>query len=70
MPYLATLKSMRRDAKKSLSGLERTYQSLPDKDSWYAGQVLAVLKIQQQVCDVYDNAPDEAEQSKPQSNAI
>jgi hypothetical protein len=61
MPYLATLKAMRRDAKNSLSGLERTYQSLPDKDSWYAGQVLEVLKIQRQVCEIYDNAPDTAE---------
>jgi hypothetical protein len=57
-PYQSTLNLKRLDARKSLASLERTYESLPDKDSWYARQVFAILKVQQQVCDIYDNAPD------------
>jgi histone deacetylase complex regulatory component SIN3 len=63
-PYQATLKTMRKDARKSLTALKRTYYSLPDQDSWYARQVFAILKVQQQVCEIYDNAPDAVEDTE------
>ena len=59
--YRMSIKDHRARIKKLLRENERCYDSLKNKDSFYAKQVFALQKLHRQVSEIYDNAPDECD---------
>lgn len=57
--YKVSLKDHRSSAKKRLKDNEGAYDSLKNKNSHYARQILALQNLYRRVCEIYDNAPNE-----------
>ncbi len=57
--YRVTLRELRSKSKKTLQENEQAYRLLKNKDSDYANIILAIQKLNRQVSEIYDNAPDE-----------
>ena len=56
--YSISIKDHRRKSKRLLRENERCYESLTNKESEYARQVMALQKLHRARCEIYDNAPD------------
>ena len=57
--YRETIKSNRATTEKKLAENEQCYNSLKNKDSEFARQVLALQKLHRRAFEIYRDAPDD-----------
>jgi len=57
--YTATIKGLKRKSKMTLLDMQRSYDSLKNKDTEYAKDIFACIDIIKRVDEIYANAPIE-----------